>query len=391
MKYDFDKVTERKGTYSLKYDFAEQKGKPQNALPMWVADMDISAPPVVIDALKARAEHGIFGYTMPKEDYFKSVADWFSRRHGWLSDPAKFICTPGVVFAINTLIRTVTDVGDGVLICQPVYYPFATSVQYNGRRLVVNELEARGGKYFIDFEKFERAIEANGVKAFILCSPHNPVGRVWDEEELARIAEICARHGVFVISDEIHADFAFAKRHIPFPLVAKNDDYAVCTSPSKSFNLAGLQISNIYIPSPAVRKNFEDELDRIGYWEPNCMGLAAGKAAYDGGGEWLDCLKEYLAQNIAFVREYAATNLPQIKFYPPEGTYLLWLDFHALGLTDDELKEFLEKDAELWLDEGVLFGAGGSGFARLNAACPRATLSNALSRLSSAINKRFKN
>ena len=388
MKYDFDRVIDRKNTYSLKYDFAVEKGKPENVLPLWVADMDISTPPEVIDAIKAKAEHGVFGYTMPKRDYFEKVAEWFKTRHGWDADPDKFICTPGVVFAISTLIRAVTGESDAVIICQPVYYPFATAVLNNGRKLVVSELKCEGGKYSVDFEDFEKKIAENNVKAFILCSPHNPVGRVWTRQELEKMGDICLKHGVFVISDEIHADFTFAgHRHVIFPTVKRRFEMncAVCTSPSKSFNLAGLQISNIYIPDGKVRKAFEDELDRVGYWEPTVFGLTACVAAYEKGGDWLDGLKEYLAQNLAFVREYIAANMPEIKLIEPEGTYLLWLDCRALGLTDRQLNELVEQKARLWLDEGIVFGAGGSGFERINIACPRATLKIALERLKDAL------
>ena len=388
MKYDFDRVTDRKNTSCLKYDFAVERGRPADVLPLWVADMDISTAPEIIDAMKNRAEHGIFGYSMPKNDYFEVVSDWFKTRHGWCADPGKFICTPGVVFAICTLIRTVTEPGDGVIISQPVYYPFATSVTNNKRKLVVSELKYNDGRYTIDFEDFENKIIENGVKAFILCSPHNPVGRVWERDELERLGDICLKHGVFVISDEIHADFTFeGHKHLVFPTVKKEFEKtcAVCTSPSKSFNLAGLQISNIYIPDSAVRKKFEDELDMIGYWEPSVMGMTACVAAYTKGGRWLDGLKEYLAGNLAFVKAYMASNLPEIKLIEPEGTYLIWLDCRALGLSDERLQALVEKRAKLWLDDGYIFGDGGSGFERINIACPRATLKIALDRLKEAV------
>lgn len=391
MKYDFDRQIDRKDTSCLKYDFAVERGRPADVLPLWVADMDISTPPEIIEAIKYRAEHGIFGYSMPKRDYFEVVANWFKTRHGWNADPEKFICTPGVVFAICTLIRSVTEVGDGVIICQPVYYPFATSITNNNRKLVVSELKYEGGQYTIDFEDFENKIVKNGVKAFILCNPHNPVGRVWTGEELERLGDICLKHGVFVIADEIHADFTLeGHRHLVFPTVKKEFEKtcAVCTSPSKSFNLAGLQISNIYIPDGAVRKRFEDELDMVGYWEPTIMGMTACVAAYTKGGEWLDELKEYLKGNLAFVREYIGANLPEIKLIEPEGTYLLWLDCRALGLNDSQLQNLVEQKAKLWLDDGYIFGAGGSGFERINIACPKATLKTALERLKEAVKAR---
>ena len=388
MKYDFDRIIDRKGTSCLKYDFAVEKGKPSDVLPLWIADMDLSAPPEVIEAIKQRAEHGIFGYTMPKRDYFEAIAGWFKTRHGWNADPDKFICTPGVVFAICTLIRALTVVGDSVLICQPVYYPFTSSIENNGRKLVVSELAYKDGKYTVDFDDFEKKIVENKVKAFILCSPHNPVGRVWTRAELERMGDICLKHGVFVISDEIHADFTQkGHTHLIFPTVKREFEKtcAVCTSPSKTFNLAGMQISNIYIPDGAVRKKFEDELDKIGYWEPSVFGITACAAAYNSGAEWLDSLKEYLNENLAFARGYIKDNLPEVKLVEPEGTYLIWLDCRAYGLTGEELQNLVEQKGKLWLDDGYIFGAGGSGFERINIACPRATLKTALERLKCAL------
>lgn len=387
MKYDFDKINDRRNTYCLKYDFAEERGKPSDVIPLWVADMDIRTPEAVTRALKQRAEQGIFGYTMPKEDYFRIVADWFKTRHGFDANPSDFICTPGVVFALCTLIRAVTAPGDGVIICQPVYYPFESSVRNNGRKTVVSRLVYKDGRYSVDFDDFEAKIVQNNVKAFILCSPHNPVGRVWTRAELLRMGEICLRHGVFVISDEIHADFTYGKKHLIFPSVDERfaDNCAVCTAPSKTFNLAGLQISHIYIPNKDVRKAFELELDKVGYWEPNVMGLTAAAAAYKDGADWLDALKEYLAENLAFTREYIAANIPGIELVEPEGTYLLWLDCRKLGLDDGKLTELVEQKARLWLDDGYIFGEGGSGFERINIACPRSTLEKALSQLARAV------
>ncbi|MCH5147127.1 MAG: pyridoxal phosphate-dependent aminotransferase [Clostridiales bacterium] len=388
MKYVFDSQIDRKNTYCLKYDYAVENGKSADALPLWIADMDFGTAPEVVEALKKRAEHGVFGYTMPKKDYFQTVADWFKNRHGWNADPEKFICVPGVVFGICSLIRAVTEVGDGVLICQPVYYPFSTAVTRNKRKLVVSELKNQNGRYSVDFEDFEKKIIENKVKAFILCSPHNPVGRVWTREELEKMGDICLKHGVFVISDEIHADFTYeGHKHIMFPTVKKEFEKtcAVCTAPTKTFNLAGLQISNIYIPDPQVRKKFEDDLDIIAYWEPNIFGVTACHTAYTKGGEWLNQLKKYLAENLGFVRSYLKDNLPEIKLVEPEGTYLVWLDCRSLGLSDEELQTLVEQKAKLWLDDGYMFGAGGSGFERINIACPRATLKVALDKLKSAI------
>lgn len=388
MEYNFDKKIDRRNTNCLKYDFKTENQKQEDVLPLWIADMDFSVPQEVIEAIKTRAEHGIFGYSMPKIDYFKVVAQWFKNRHGWAAEPEKFICTPGVVFGICTLIRAVTEVGDAVMLCQPVYYPFESSIINNKRKLVVSELKYSDGLYKIDFEDFESKIKENNVKAFILCSPHNPVGRVWTREELERIGEICIKYGVFVISDEIHADFTFGShRHFIFPTINKKFEStcAVCTSPSKTFNLAGMQISNIYIPDSLIRKKFETELDKVGYWEPNVLGITACRAAYSYGERWLDELKNYLSDNLDFLKKYLIENLPCIKLIEPQGTYLAWLDFRALKLDDKELQNLIEKKAKLWLDEGYMFGKGGSGFERINLACPRTTLKEALDRLKNAI------
>lgn len=388
MKYDFDTVINRRNTDCLKYDYAKDNGKCEDILPMWIADMDFSVPPEIKSALTKRVEHGIFGYTMPKIDYFTTVANWFKSRHNWDANPEKFICTPGVVFAINTLLRATTNEGDAVIICQPVYYPFANSVRYNKRKLVVSELKNINGFYSIDFRDFEDKIIENKVKAFILCSPHNPVGRVWSKEELEKLGDICLRHGVFVISDEIHADFTFSHyTHHVFVSVKKEFEQisAICTAPSKTFNLAGLQISNIYIPDSGLRKKFEDELDSVGYWEPNIMGLTACATAYSQCGGWVDQLRSYLTCNLDFARNYIAKNLPDIKLIEPQGTYLLWLDCRALNLGDLSLEKLFSEKAKVWTDEGYAFGVGGSGFERLNMACPLSILKEGLERIKIAI------
>lgn len=388
MRYDFDRVYDRRNTNSLKYDFAAERGRPGGALPLWVADMDFKAPDEVIAALKAKAEHGIFGYSEPKEDYFRTLRDWFLTRHGWETEPHKFTLGCGVVFSVCALLRTVTEAGDAVVICQPVYYPFAESVLSNGRRLVVSELKNDGGVYSVDYADFERKIEENGVKAFILCNPHNPVGRVWSRGELERMGDICLKHGVFVISDEIHSDFVYGQnRHTVFSAVKKEYEKmcAICTAPTKTFNLAGLHISNTYISDDGLRGRYVEELNRQGYSQPNIMGLTACRAAYEYGAEWLEELKKYLGENIRYVSSYIKEELPQIGFVPPQGTYLVWLDFRRLGMDDERLKEFIADKAGLWLDDGYIFGAGGSGFERMNIACPRSVLKTALDRLKNAV------
>jgi len=393
LQYDFDRIIDRKNTDSLKYDFAKERGKPEGILPLWVADMDFSAPPCVIDALVQKSQHGIFGYSESKSDYFEVLHDWFSRQFNWNVQPEWLVKTPGVVFAINTAIRALTDEGDAVLIQPPVYYPFSGSIVANRRKLVVNQLVYSHGKYSIDFSDFEEKIVENDVKLFILCSPHNPVGRVWTADELVRMGDICLKHGVIVVSDEIHADFTYpGHRHFVFAdLKPEFSDITVTsTAPTKTFNLAGLQISNNFIANGDIRRKFRKAIARSGYSQPNVMGIVACRAAYAGGSEWLVKLKEYLSQNLDFLRSFLREKLPQIKLVEPEGTYLVWLDCSALGLDDKTLEDFIVNEAGLWLDSGTMFGAGGEGFQRINIACPRAVLHKALTRLEQAVYKRTK-
>jgi Bifunctional PLP-dependent enzyme with beta-cystathionase and maltose regulon repressor activities len=384
----FDEIIERRGTNSLKYDFTAERGKPDDILPLWVADMDFRACPAVTQALMKSAEYGIFGYSECKGDYFKAVRDWYRKYFDWNLKSEWLVKTPGVVFAICTAIRALTKEGDAVLIQKPVYYPFSESVLSNKRKLVNNPLICSEGKYSIDFEDFEEKIVRNKVKLFILCSPHNPVGRVWTKEELTRLGDICVRHGVLIVSDEIHADFVYeGYRHQVF--ASLKPEYAertvTCTSPSKTFNLAGLQVSNILIPNPEIREKFRKEAAGSGYSQLNTMGLIACQAAYEDGRQWLEELKQYLTGNLDFIRGFLEARLPEIKLVEPQGTYLLWLDFRGLGLSTGRLEDLIANRARLWLDRGSLFGEEGEGFERINIACPRATLETACRKLEQAV------
>ena len=388
MNFDFDKPIDRTGTDSLKHDFFTERAMPCDTLPMWVADMDFAVPPAVIQALTTRCEHGVFGYTDAKEDYYRVLQHWFSRRYSWDIQPAWVVKTPGVVYAICTAVRAFTLPGDAVLIQQPVYYPFVSAVKNNNRKLIVSTLRYDNGSYQMDFADFEDKIIQNNVRLFTLCNPHNPVGRVWTKEELTRIGDICLRHNVLVLSDEIHADFVHAGHsHTVFASIspAFADNTVTCTSPSKTFNLAGLQISNILISNESLLRRFKQEIHRTGYDEPNIMGIVACKAAYEHGEEWLDALLVYLADNVALVRDFVRDRLPKISLVEPEGTYLVWLDFSRLGLSDDALNELIIHKAKLWLDAGTMFGAGGSGFQRINLACPRSVVQEALLRIEKAV------
>jgi cystathionine beta-lyase len=381
MKYDFDTVIDRSNSCSIKYE-PSWRGKPDDVLPLWVADMDFAAPPCVREALVSRAQHGIFGYSEPDASYFDVTRKWFEERFNWTVERDWLTITPGVVNALYIAVRALTKPGDGIVIQQPVYYPFESSIKKTGRQLLVNELVYSGGRYNIDFQDFETKIKQ--AKLFILCNPHNPVGRVWKRDELERMGEICLRHNVFVVADEIHEDFIFpGHKHLVF--TALNKDFAnitvTCTSPSKTFNLAGLLCANIFISNKELREKFKEEYAGCGLSQPGIMGLIACKAAYEGGAEWLDELLDYLAGNMLFLKTYLSKHIPKIRFIEPEGTYLAWLDCNEIGISAQKLDEALTHKGKLWLSSGLSFGKGGKGFERVNAACPRSVLQNALERL----------
>ena len=388
MSYNFDEIIDRRNTDCLKYDFAVERGKPADVLPLWVADMDFRTAPHIIEKAVADASLGIYGYTESKDDYFQAVANWYSTYFDWNVEKKWLVKTPGIVFAIGLAIKALTKEGDGVMIQQPVYYPFSEVIKDNDRKLVNNALVLRNGHYEIDFEDFEQKIIQEQVKLFVLCSPHNPVGRVWTKEELQKIGEICLKYGVKVVSDEIHSDFVYGDRkHYVFTTVdPRFEEFSiVCTAPSKTFNLAGLQASNIFIPNVQIRKAFLKQMSAVGYSQLNMIGLHACKAAYETVRGWLEELKVYLKGNLYFVREYLEQNLPQIKLIEPEGTYLIWLDCRALGLPEAKLEHLIVHEAKLWLDSGAIFGKDGEGFERINIACPRAILEEACKRLCRAV------
>ena len=387
MSTDFDEIIDRRNTSCLKYDFAAERGYPQDILPFWVADMDFRAPQPILDELSRRVQHGIFGYTDPKESYKTVLSDWFHAHHNWKPSTDSLVVTPGVVFALCTAIRAFTKPGDGILIQQPVYYPFTESILDNGRQLINSPLVEKDGHYTIDFKDFESKIIAGKVKLFLLCSPHNPVGRVWTKEELLQISDICQRHNVRIVADEIHHEFIRKGYHHTVlaslsPEIAQN--VITCTSPSKTFNLAGLQVSNIFIENETLRQKFKRELAASGYSQPNCLGLFAAQAAYEHGQEWLCQLRDYLESNYQKTKEFLKQELPKVRLIEPEGTYLLWLDFSAYGLTDRQLDDRIIHQANLWLDSGQIFGASGSGFQRINIACPWPILKNGLEHLAKA-------
>ena len=386
--FDFNKPIDRYNTNSVKFDLVQQNGYPEDVLPMWVADMDFQAPQCVLDALQAAVSHGIFGYSILGEDYYDAVLGWFARRFHWQLQKDWLITTPGVVFALSAAVRAATQPGDAVLVQPPVYYPFYKVIEQNGRRIVENPLLYADGKYTVDFADFERKITQNDVKLFILCSPHNPICRVWTPDELQRIGAICQKHGVKVVSDEIHCDFAFPEHpHTPFikacPELAEQT--IICTAPSKTFNLAGLQVSNIFIPGEDLRQKFQTEMDVCSYHGPNRLGAIACTAAYTEGEQWLDACKAYMRENLSYVREFLNEHLPQIKLVEPEGTYFAWLDCSGLNLSKEQLDQLIIHKAKLWLDTGAIFGDCAAQFQRVVLACPKATVEQAMERLKKAV------
>ena len=386
--YDFDKIIDRHGTNCLKFDFAKERGKNGDELSLWVADMDFEVAKPITDALQAQVNHGIYGYTEVKSDYFEIVKNWFKDNFDWEIKKGSLVKTPGVVYAIAMAVKAFTKEGEAVIIQQPVYYPFSEMIIANNRKLVNSPLVLKDGRYEIDFEDFEKKIVENNVKLFILCSPHNPVGRVWSVEELKRIGDICIKHDVVIFSDEIHADFVYEpnKHHV---FASLGESYAansvIATAPSKSFNIAGLQVSNIFIGNKKLRDAFRNEIVKSGYSQLNTMGLVAARAAYESGKEWLDEVRAYIKDNLIFFRDYLKENIGELSLIEPEGTYLVWVDFRKLGLSEKQREDLIVNKAKLWIDSGAMFGVDGEGFERFNIACPRSYLKKALDSLKKAV------
>lgn len=391
MQYDFDTPIDRTHTWSIKHDFKKENGKADDILPLWVADMDFRSPDSVVEALKKAVDHGIFGYSRADESYFDAVAAWYQKRHHLTLQPEWMTCTPGIVFALSIAVRAFTQEGDAVLIQPPVYHPFSRAILRNKRTLVENPLVLKDGHYEMDLEELEQKVLDEHVKLMILCNPHNPVGRVWTREELTALADICLRHHVYVISDEIHGDFVW-QGHEQTPYASISEEACLhsmmCTAPSKTFNLAGMATSNLFIPDPEMRRKFRSELLDVGQENMNRLGLFACRAAYEGGGEWLDQLIGYLAGNLALVRDFCKNRVPQIQLVEPEGTYLAWLDCRELGMTDDELMAFFSNKAKVWLDPGTHSGEQGSGFMRFNLGSSRSVIAQALDQIEAAWKKR---
>jgi len=388
MEYNFNNVIDRHGTNSIKTDLAVARGKPADVLSLWVADMDFPTSPAILEALHNKIDHGIFGYSCLDESFYSALANWMKNEHNFTFDRRELVTTPGVVFGLASAIKAFTKEGESVLIQTPVYYPFKNMIEANNRRTVTSSLFEKDGKWQIDFEDFEKKIIENDVKLFILCSPHNPVSRVWTRDELSRMAEICLAHNVIVFADEIHNDFVYEPNvHTVFSTLSAEiaENSVVSMSPSKTFNLAGLQFSTNFIKNPALRAKFKAERDKTGYDEPSLMGLVAARAAYESGKPWLEDLKNHLRSNIEFVRNYLAERLPNVRLIEPEGTFLLWLDFSALGYSDSELDDLIVNKAKVWLDRGTMFGPEGDKYQRINIATPQPLLREALDRIAAVL------
>lgn len=400
MGFNFDEEIERTGTQCTKWEFImkgdqliygnhshpNQAGK--RLLPLWVADMDFRCPPAVVEAVTDRARHGVYGYSEPCDSYYEAVVGWMDRRHSWAIDRDWIVHTPGVVPALHLLVQAFVAPGEKVLVQRPVYYPFSNAIESNQAQLVSNSLVYSDGDYKMDFDDLARKVADPAVKMAILSSPHNPVGRVWTRDELIRFGEICLEYNVLVVSDEVHNDLIY--RDHTFTTFAKiSADFArrsiVCTAASKSFNLAGLKLSNIVISNPALRERFVKTVRRSGLYGANPFGIVAVEAAYNYGEAWLEAAMEYVEANCQFMIDFLAEHLPQLRVIRPQGTYLVWVDWRALGLAPAERKSLLMEKARVYLDEGELFGPEGEGFERFNIACPRSILEEALNRIKDTI------
>ncbi|MFX0049907.1 MAG: MalY/PatB family protein [Candidatus Hodarchaeota archaeon] len=383
----FDEVIDRSNTGSIKWDpfYLKKLFGKEDLLPLWVADMDFRAPQPVIDALIERAKHGIFGYTGPDPiKYNNSVISWFKRRHNWDLNEDWLVFSPGIVQACTYLIQRFTQPGDKVIIQDPVYYPFAMTIKNNGRRIVSNQLVLNNGHYQMNFEELEEKAKDPRSKALILCSPHNPVGRVWSKKELRKLGDICLENDVLVISDEIHCDLIFPEhKHVVFASISEEfaQHSITCTAGSKTFNLAGFQHSNVIIPNERLRETFKVQMENNVLINPNSFGALALQVAYDQGEEWLDSLIQVLVRNLNFLKTFISDNISKISVIEPEGTYLIWLDFREFGLEHKELEKKILEEAKLALDSGYKFGAGGEGFERINIACPLSILKESLERI----------
>jgi len=382
MTFNFDTPLSRENTNSVKFDFRKQYFGRADVIPMWVADMDFPVPPFVSEAVRRRAEHPVYGYSIIPDSYYQAVMAWQNRRYGWEIRKDWILFSPGVVTGLNVIVQALTDPGDKIIVQPPVYFPFFSCVENNGRKLLYNQLIEKDGVYTIDFDDLENKMK-EGARMLILCSPHNPVSRCWTRDELEWLGAKSIEHGVLVVSDEIHCDLVF-EPHQHIPLATLSEEFAqntiTCIAPSKTFNLAGLFTSSIIIANDSLRRKFKHAEEKI-HLSANIFGITAAETAYREGEEWLRGLMAYLKSNVVFVKDFLAVNMPEISVSPAEATYMLWLDFRQLDHSAPDLKKLLIEKAGLGFVEGPAFGPGGDGFQRMNIACPRITLEMALKSL----------
>lgn len=388
-KYSVD----RRGTSCIKYDFAMQRMNRDDLLPLWVADMDFKLPEEILEDLHKRIDHGAFGYTDPDEEYFSALNRWFTTHHGYSINPEHVTLGCGIVYGLATGVKAFSEVGDAVIVQQPVYYPFSEVVKDNNRILINNQLTYKDGKYTINFEDLENKIRDNNAKIIIFCSPHNPVGRVWTKEELEKVADICYRHNVVMMVDEIHCDIVYPG--VKFTSIMcidekYHDNVVLYNSPSKTFNIAGLQPANIIIKNSELRKKYKKANSASGYSQGSLMGQVALKSVYTKGDKWVKELLEYINSNKEYVKKFVQDNFSKAYFVEPEGTYLIWIDFSKYGFTDEELEHIIVDEAKLWLDSGKIFGPETAQFERFNVACARETLEKAMNQLKEAIDNHKK-
>ena len=389
MKYNFNEKIDRSNNHSAKWEEMGNKFISNDLWPMWIADMDLKTAPVIIDAMREKLEQGIFGYVYRPASYYQSAADWIERRFDYKIDPKTLINSPGVVPTLSILVRLMTKADEKVLIQSPVYYPFSAVVRENERELVVNELvKDETGYYTIDFEDFEKKVSDEKVTLFIMCSPHNPVGRVWKREELQKMSELCLKYNVRVIADEIWRDIIMpGHKHIPAASLSKEIEHntITCFSPTKTFNIAGLQASFATLPREEEWKMLDEELGKLDVKRNSPFSLVGFEAAYTKGEEWLEELLIHLDGNMDYVVNFVKERIPEVKVRKSEGTYLMWLDFSGLGMTKEELSMFMQKEAKIALDDGFWFGENGAGFERMNIACPRYMVEEGMNRIENAV------
>lgn len=387
MKYDFDEIVNRRGTNSVKWDEAKEEG----VIPMWVADMDFKAAPCILEALKKRVDHGVFGYTIVPDSYYESIISWFERRHQWHIERDWIIYTSGVVPAISAIIKALTEPGDKVLVQTPVYNCFFSSIRNNGCTTAENALVRKGNSYEIDFDDFERQAADEKTKVFLLCNPHNPAGRVWKPEELSRMNDICLRHGVKVIADEIHCELVMpGHKFTPFATVSKacQDNCITTNSPTKSFNIAGLQIANIITNNAENRQKIDRAININEVCDVNPFGVIALQAAYNEGEDWINQLNVYLWENYQALKTFFKDNLQQLEVIDLEGTYLVWVNIRATGMTGNELTKKLLKEGKVFVNRGTMYGeTAGEDYIRINIAMPRSLMLDGLKRMKSVIDK----